>query len=148
LQNISDEMVVAAVFYPFILGVSAMSRIVIAIALAVASLSLLPLPARAQNADTGKQVFKQVCGICHDVAPDKNRVGPSLFGIVGRKTGSVAGFHYSDGNKNANLTWDEATLDRYLIDPRATVPGTTMAYAGMKDDQKRKDLIAYLATLH
>lgn len=125
-----------------------MSRFAIAVVLAVASLPLLTPPARAQNADTGKQVFRQVCSICHDVAPDKNRVGPSLFGIVGRKTGSVPGFHYSDANKNANITWDEATLDRYLTDPRGVIPGTTMAYAGLKDAQKRKDLIAYLATLH
>ncbi len=125
-----------------------MSRFVIAVVLAVASLPLLTSVAQAQNADNGKPVFKQVCNICHDVAPDKNRVGPSLFGIVGRKTGSVPGFHYSDANKGANLTWDEATLDRYLTDPRGVIPGTTMAYAGLKDEQKRKDLIAYLATLH
>ena len=76
-----------------------MSRFAIAVVLAVASLPLLTSAAQAQNADNGKPVFKQTCNICHDVAPDKNRVGPSLFGIVGRKTGSVPGFHYSDANK-------------------------------------------------
>jgi cytochrome c len=125
-----------------------MHRWLIALTFAVASGPLLTTPAHAQNADAGKAVFRQVCSICHEVVAGRNRVGPSLFGIVGRKAGMVDGFHYSDANKNSGLTWDEATLDRYLKDPRGTVPGTFMAYAGLKDDQKRKDLIAYLATLH
>ena len=125
-----------------------MHRWLIALMFAVAASQLLTAQAQAQNADNGKTVFRQICSICHEAVAGKNRVGPSLFGIAGRKTGSVEGFHYSDANKNANLTWDDATLDRYLKDPRGTVPGTFMAYGGLKDDQKRKDLIAYLATLH
>jgi cytochrome c len=74
-------------------------------------------------------------------------VGPSLFGLVGRKTGSVPGFHYSPANQNANLTWDDATLNKYLQSPRTVIPGTTMTYGGLKDDTKRSDLIAYLATV-
>jgi len=110
---------------------------------------LLPLapPARAQDAVAGQKVFHQVCAICHDVAQGRNRIGPSLFDIVGRKTGQVAGFHYSAANKKAELTWDAATLDKYLTNPRAVVPGTTMTYAGLKDAHKRADLIAYLGTL-
>ena len=104
--------------------------------------------AHAQSAEDGRAVFKQVCSICHQVTAGKNGVGPSLFGVVGRKTGVVEGFHYSDANKNANLTWDPATLDRYLANPRGVVPGTTMAYVGLKDDKKRADLIAFLGTLH
>ena len=104
-------------------------------------------PARAQDADAGKTVFKQVCSICHEVVKDRNRVGPSLFGIAGRRSGEVPGFHYSDANKAAGITWDAAALDKYLAGPRAVVPGTTMAYAGLKDDQKRKDLVAYLMTV-
>ena len=125
-----------------------MSRFLIALAVAVAGSALLTIPAHAQNAQAGQQVFRQQCGICHDVASGKNRIGPSLFGIVGRKAGSEAGFTYSDGNKNSGLTWDEATLDKYLADPRAAIPGTKMTYAGVKNEQQRKDLIAYLATLH
>jgi cytochrome c len=125
-----------------------MTRLLIALAVAIASSALLTIPANAQNAQAGQQVFRQQCGICHDVAPGKNRIGPSLFGIVGRKAGSEAGFTYSDGNKNSGLTWDEATLDKYLADPRAAIPGTKMTYAGVKNEQQRKDLIAYLATLH
>ena len=75
-------------------------------------------------------------------------VGPSLFGIVGRKAGTIAGFHYSPANKDSGLTWDTATLDRYLTSPNTVVPHTIMTYAGLKDTQKRTDLIAYLSTLH
>ena len=125
-----------------------MSRIFLALAAAVATSALLTAPVHAQNAQAGQQIFRQQCGICHDVAPGKNRIGPTLFGIVGRKAGGEAGFTYSDGNKNSGLVWDEATLDKYLLDPRAAIPGTKMTYAGVKSDQQRKDLIAYLATLH
>jgi cytochrome c len=109
---------------------------------------LVTRPAHAQNAENGRTLFRQICGICHDATAGRNRVGPSLFSLVGRKTGSVEGYHYSDANKNAGIIWDETTLDRYIRDPRSVVPGTFMAYAGLTDDQKRHDLIAYLATLH
>jgi cytochrome c2 len=125
---------------------STMTRSLLAFAALAAS--LLSTTAYAQNADAGRAVFKQNCAVCHDVVPNKNRIGPSLFGIVGRKTGSEAGFHYSAANKAANITWDAATLDRYLTAPRVVIPGTTMPFAGLKDDQKRHDLVAYLATLH
>lgn len=125
-----------------------MHRFLIVLTLAAGSALLPAAAARAQNADDGKTVFRQVCSICHTVVAGKNMVGPSLFGVAGRKSGSLADFHYSDAMKNAGLTWDQATLDRYLANPRGVVPGTLMAYAGLKDDQKRKDLIAYLVTVH
>jgi cytochrome c2 len=103
--------------------------------------------ANAADPAAGKSVFSSQCSICHSPQAGKNMIGPSLFGIVGRKTGSVSGFHYSPANQGANLTWDNATLDKYLQSPRTSVPGTTMTYAGLKDDTKRADLIAYLATL-
>ncbi len=103
--------------------------------------------AHAADPAAGKSVFNTYCSICHSPQPGKNMVGPSLFGIVGRKTGSVPGFHYSPANHGANLTWDDATLDKYLQSPRTVIPGTTMTYGGLKDDAKRADLIAYLATL-
>ena len=85
--------------------------------------------------------------MCHSNQAGQNKIGPSLFGVVGRKTGSELDYTYSPANKNANLTWDEATLDKYLESPRTVVPGTKMTYGGQKDAEKRANLIAYLATL-
>lgn len=120
------------------------SSIFLAIAVAVVGSAS---PARAADPAAGKSVFNSYCSICHSPQSGKNMVGPSLFGVVGRQTGAVPGYHYSPANQNAHLTWDEATLDKYLKDPRSVVPGTTMTYGGLKDDTKRADLIAYLATL-
>ena len=69
-----------------------------------------------------------------------------LNGLFGRKAGMVAGYSYSNANKNSGITWDEATFSEYIKDPKAKVPGTKMAFAGLKDEQKIKDLIAYLHT--
>ncbi len=107
-----------------------------------------PLSVRAEDATAGQAVFKSQCSICHSPLADKNMVGPSLFGLIGRKSGSVAGFHYSAANKAADITWNAGILDKYLTAPRDVVPGTIMTYAGLKDAAKRADLIAYLETLH
>ena len=100
----------------------------------------------AQDAAAGEKVFL-VCKVCHQVGDSaKNAVGPVLNGLFGRKAGTVAGYSYSDANKNSGITWDEATFSEYIKDPKAKVPGTKMAFAGLKDEQKTKDLIAYLHT--
>jgi cytochrome c2 len=104
--------------------------------------------ALAQDAAAGAAVFKSQCSICHSPNAGRNLTGPSLFGIVGRPAGQVAGFHYSPANKASGVTWDTATLDRYLTNPREVVPHTIMGYGGLKDAKKRADLVAYLATLH
>jgi cytochrome c len=119
------------------------------LAAAMAAFAIAGLGPQAEAADpaAGKSVFNSTCSICHSVQPGKNMVGPSMFGVVGRKTGSVPGFHYSPANQNANLTWDEATLDKYLQSPRTLIPGTIMTYSGLKDDTKRGDLVAYLGAL-
>jgi cytochrome c len=104
--------------------------------------------ARAQDAAAGASVFKTQCSICHSVTEGKNLVGPSLFGVVGRPAGQIPGFKYSPANKESGLTWDAPTLNRYLTDPQAVVPKTIMPYPGLKDDEKRANLIAYLSTLH
>ena len=116
----------------------------VAVALAVLS----PITARAADPAAGETVFKSQCGICHSPVAGKNMIGPSLFGIVGRHSGSVEGFRYSAANRGADITWTPDVLDKYLAAPRDVVPGTIMAYVGLKDDAKRADLIAYLATLH
>ena len=104
--------------------------------------------ASAADPAAGQKVFKSQCSICHSVAKGRNIIGPSLFGVVGRKAGTEPGFSYSKANANSGLTWDEATLEKYLADPQKMVPGTKMTYAGLKNDAERADLIAYLATLH
>ena len=108
-----------------------------------------PGPAAAQegNPEEGAEVFKK-CRACHDVGPDaKNKVGPVLNDIVGRKAGTIEGFTYSEANKAAGgkgLTWTEDVLLKYLENPLTFMPGTKMAFAGLKDEQDRKDLIAFL----
>lgn len=114
---------------------------------AAAAVALLAvLPAKAQDADAGKAVFNQ-CRACHQVGETaKNGVGPMLNGVIGRKSGSVEGYSYSEANKSSGKTWDDATFLEYIKDPKAFMPGNKMAFAGVKDEQKAKDLLAYLKT--
>jgi cytochrome c len=117
-----------------------------ALAIAIAAAALLAGSSRAsaQDAAAGEKVFV-ACKACHQVGPTaKNGVGPVLNGLFGRHTGSVDGYSYSPANKAANLTWDEATFTEYIKNPKAKIPGTKMLYVGLKDEQKIKDLIAYL----
>lgn len=119
-------------------------------ALALLAASALPATAQDQasgDAEAGKTLFNRQCGVCHAVQAGQNKVGPSLAGVVGRHTAEVAGFNYSPAMRAADRTWDEAALDAYLTDPRGSVQGTRMIYAGLKDPKQRADLIAYLATL-
>jgi cytochrome c len=95
----------------------------------------------------GQKVFKTQCGICHATMTGKNGIGPTLFGVVGRRAGSVPDFNYTADHKKLGITWEAATLSKYLTNPRAMVPDTSMVYAGLKDDAKRADVVAYLATL-
>jgi nitrite reductase (NO-forming) len=96
------------------------------------------------DAIAGRQVFKK-CQACHSLEPGKVILGPSLAGIVGRKSGAEPGFSYSPALKQAALTWDAATLDGYLMDPQKIVPGNRMPFPGLKTDHDRKDVIAFLA---
>jgi cytochrome c len=116
----------------------------------IAGLLLAGSTAAALAADpvAGERIFKTQCGICHAVTPGQTRIGPTLFGVVGRAAGGIPGFPYTDDHKKLGIVWDAATLDKYLANPRAMVPDTSMIYAGLKDDAKRADLIAYLGTLH
>jgi cytochrome c len=117
-----------------------MKSVVLALAVVAASAA----PGLAQDAANGAKVFA-VCRACHQIGDNaKNVVGPSLNGLFGRQAGSVAGFAYSPANKNSGITWDEATFVEYIKDPKAKIPGTKMIYAGLKDEEKIKDLIAFL----
>jgi cytochrome c len=100
--------------------------------------------APAQDLAAGENSFKK-CLPCHSVGEGaKNKVGPVLNGLEGRHTGSVEGYTYSEANKSANLTWDEATFKDYIKDPRAKIPGTKMVFAGIKNEKEIGDLWAYL----
>jgi cytochrome c len=103
-------------------------------------------PAAAADIDAGKAEFKK-CALCHTTEAGKNKVGPSLFGVIGRKSASLESYNYSEAMKKFDHTWDPQTLDTYLADPRATVPGTKMIFPGIKDEKERQDVIAYLETL-
>jgi len=100
--------------------------------------------ALAQDLAAGENSFKK-CLPCHSVGADaKNKVGPVLNGLEGRKSGTVEGYNYSDANKNSGLVWDEKVFAEYITDPRAKIPGTKMVFAGIKSENERNALWAYL----
>jgi len=103
-------------------------------------------PVVAADVEAGKADFKK-CALCHTVEAGKNKIGPSLFGVVGRKSANLDNFDYSEAMKKFDQTWDAETLDKYLADPRAVVPNTKMIFPGIKDEKERQDVIAYLETL-
>lgn len=95
------------------------------------------------NAAAGKAVFAQ-CRTCHVTDPGVNKTGPSLAGIIGRKSGSVPGFAYSPANASSGVVWTKEKLFQYLEKPQRVIPKTKMIFAGLPDAQKRADVIAYL----
>src|SRR5262245_59244990 len=104
----------------------------------------MPGVAKAQDVAAGEKSFNK-CRACHQVGETaKNLVGPVLNGLFGRKSGSIEGFSYTDANKNSGIEWNEAVFAEYIKDPKAKIPGTKMAFAGIKNDQEIKDLTAFL----
>ena len=100
--------------------------------------------ARAQDLAAGEQSFRK-CSPCHSVGEDaKNKVGPVLNGLDGRKSGTIADYSYSEANKKADITWSDATFKDYSQNPMGKVPGTKMAFAGIKNEKEIGDLWAYL----
>ena len=118
--------------------------------LALLAAGSLALPAQADgDAVAGKKVFNK-CMACHDAKTDKNKVGPSLLGVIGRKAGTLESYlaKYSDNMKEAGaggMVWDAATLAPYLKDPKAVIPKGKMAFPGLKDDADIANVIAYLS---
>jgi cytochrome c len=102
------------------------------------------LPAAAADLDHGRQVFR-ACAPCHSEKPDA--IGPSLKGVVGRKSASLADFRYSGPMRRAKLVWDDGNLRQFLADPQAKVAGTRMPFGGLTDARDIDDVVAYLATL-
>ena len=105
-----------------------------------------PTPTATTAAAVEPAAFAQ-CKACHAVEPGKNGIGPTLAGIWGDRAGAVPGFEFSDAMKNSGLVWNQANLDRYLTDPRGVVPGTKMAFGGVKDAAQRQAIINYMKTL-
>ena len=106
---------------------------------------MMSAPAMAQDVAAGEKDFL-VCRACHQIGPTaKDAVGPVLNGIVGRKAGSDPNFNYSSANKESGITWTPEELDKYLESPQTVVPHTKMMFPGVKEEAKRKDIIAYLA---
>ena len=104
------------------------------------------LPASAQDAALGEKTFLK-CKACHQIGEGaRNGVGPNLNGLIGRKSGSVEGYSYSEANKASGLTWDEDTFRDYIKHPKAKVPGTKMIFAGIQKDEEIDNLIAYFKT--
>ena len=95
------------------------------------------------EAHVGRQVYRK-CQACHSLEPGKNTLGPSLAGIIGKKSAADPNFNYSPALRSANLIWDVATLDRYMLDPQKAVPGNRMPFPGLKTENERRDVIAYL----
>jgi cytochrome c len=116
---------------------------------AAAIILLAASSAQAQDAAAGEKVFKK-CMACHAVGEGAaNKVGPELNGIVGRTAGTVEGFSYSQGMKDAGaggLVWTEENLSKYLENPKGTIPGNKMAFAGLKKEDERANVIAFLKT--
>jgi cytochrome c len=101
--------------------------------------------ALAQDVAAGKASFNK-CMVCHAIGEGaKNKIGPELNGLDGRKSGTAPGYNYSDANKNSGITWNETEFKEYIKDPKAKIPGTKMAFAGIKNEKEVNDLWAFLA---
>lgn len=115
-------------------------------ALIVIASSSLASAALAQDAAAGKTSFNK-CLPCHAIGEGaKNKVGPELNGLDGRKSGTAADYNYSEANKNSGITWNEAVFKEYIKDPKAKIPGTKMTFAGIKNETEINNLWAYVSS--
>lgn len=123
-------------------------RCVVAASVYIGGTTISPL-VWAGDSSAGADVFKSECAECHSVKEGRNKKGPSLFGIVGRNSGSISDYHYSDALQQDHWVWTADKLHSYLSQPaKKTNPGTKMKYDGLTDAKQLDDLIAYLSTLH
>jgi len=114
------------------------------VVLTVAALTAATGVANAQDLAAGEQSFRK-CLPCHSVGPDaRNKIGPVLNGLDGRKSGTIEGYNYSEANKKAEIVWGDASFKDYIVAPMARMPGTKMAFAGIKNETEIANLWAYL----
>ena len=112
--------------------------------LVIIASSVAASAALAQDAAAGKTAFNK-CLACHAIGEDAtNKVGPQLNGLDGRKAGTAPDYNYSDANKNSGITWNEANFKEYIANPKAKIPGTKMAFSGIKNEKEVGDLWAYV----
>ncbi len=122
------------------------NRLVMAASFSVLAFAL-PGKGMAQgDVKAGEKAFSK-CAVCHDIRPGKHKIGPSLAGVFGRKAGGAAGYRFSPATNSSKVVWNEDNLDKYLENPRKLIPGTRMAFAGVRSKKERDDVIAYLKTL-
>lgn len=115
-------------------------------ALVVITASSLASAALAEDLAAGKTSFNK-CLPCHAIGEGaKNKVGPELNGLDGRKSGTAPDYNYSDANKNSGITWNEAQFKEYIKDPKGKIPGTKMTFAGIKNENEVNNLWAYLSS--
>ena len=115
--------------------------------IAIFAASILGSPAVAGDLEKGKTTFVK-CGICHAVEKDVSKIGPSLYGVFGRKAGSLESFpNYSDAIKSTDIVWGDDTIRELLKAPRTYIPGTKMIFLGIKSDEEIDNLLAYLKTI-
>jgi cytochrome c len=145
-ENAGDDAILTGDAAPSATPTAAASASAAATPAPGATASAKPAPAAAAAAVAKPPAFA-MCGACHAIEAGKNGIGPSLAGVFGARAGHVSSFEYSDAMKGSGLKWDEATLHRYLENPRVVVPGTNMSYAGLKDQAKRQQVIDYLKSL-
>jgi cytochrome c len=120
-----------------------------AIFLGLAALALTSQAALAAgDPKRGAGEFTQDCAICHSAMAGKNKMGPSLFAVVGRKAGSISNFAYSEAMKQSGIDWTPDKLDAFITAPKQLVPGNKMSFGGISEEQERADIITYLSTLH
>lgn len=125
-----------------------MKSMMISTFLAMVCAVATPLAHAAGDPAHGESVYQEECSDCHSVAQGKNKKGPSLFGIVGRKAASIADFKYSDAMRASGRTWTAEAINEYIQAPKKMVPGGRMKYDGLDDPAARDDVIAFLSTLH
>lgn len=114
---------------------------------AFAAAALMASIPSALAEETGETLYNNACRTCHSVKPDDNRLGPNLHNIVGRKSGAASGFNYSPSLKSGSITWDEATLDKFIANPDSVASGNTMKpFTGISDAGVRKQIIEFLKT--